>query len=40
VNELPSTDEAEPNIVYMILVESIESGDKYKEYMLIDGELV
>ena len=39
VTILPSPSAAKENTIYMILDPSVKSGDKYKEYMLIGGEL-
>ena len=37
VNSLPSPANANANTIYMVLDNSVASGDKYKEYMLING---
>ena len=40
VNNLPFPAEAEDNTIYMILDSNIESGDRYKDWMLINGSFV
>lgn len=40
VNELPTAANAQENIIYMIKDTSATGNDKYKEYMLINGQLV
>lgn len=40
VTELPAVDAADPNTIYMVLDTNIITGDRYKEYMLINGEIV
>lgn len=40
VDSLPFPAEAEENAIYMILDSNIESGDRYKDWMLIDGSFV
>ena len=39
VENLPSAEEADPNVIYMIKDDSTIGPDYYKEYMLIDGEM-
>lgn len=40
VDQLPSVAQADPDTIYMIPDPNSQSGDIYKEYMLIDGEFV
>lgn len=40
VTELPAVEAADPDTIYLIKIDSITSGDAYKEYMLIEGEMV
>lgn len=40
VEEIPSVEEADDNIIYMIKDPSISTGDAYDEYMLINGAVV
>jgi len=40
VDSLPFPAEAEENTIYMILDSNTESGDRYKDWMLIDGSFV
>ena len=40
VNNLPQVANAEANTIYMILDTNVAGADKYREYMLIGGELV
>lgn len=39
VTEVPTAETAAENVIYMLKVESAVGADKYKEYMLIDGEV-
>lgn len=39
VTEVPTAETAAENVIYMLKVESAIGADKYKEYMLIDGEV-
>lgn len=39
VTEVPTAETAVENVIYMLKVESAIGADKYKEYMLIDGEI-
>lgn len=39
VTEVPTAETAAENVIYMLKVESTVGADKYKEYMLIDGEV-
>lgn len=39
VTEVPTVETATENVIYMLKVESTVGADKYKEYMLIDGEV-
>lgn len=39
VTEIPTVETATENVIYMLKVESAIGADKYKEYMLIDGEV-
>lgn len=39
VTEVPTVETAAENVIYMLKVESAIGADKYKEYMLIDGEV-
>lgn len=39
VTEAPTAEAAAENVIYMLKVESAIGADKYKEYMLIDGEV-
>nr|DAJ51001.1 MAG TPA: hypothetical protein [Caudoviricetes sp.] len=39
VTEVPTVETAAENVIYMLKVESTVGADKYKEYMLIDGEV-
>ena len=39
VTEVPIAETATENVIYMLKVESAVDADKYKEYMLIDGEV-
>lgn len=39
VTEVPTAETAVENVIYMLKVESTVGADKYKEYMLIDGEV-
>lgn len=39
VTEVPTAETATENVIYMLKVESTVGADKYKEYMLIDGEV-
>lgn len=39
VTELPSDADAEENVIYLIKIEGIESGDAYEEWTLIGGTL-
>lgn len=40
VEELPAVEAANPDTIYLIKIDGITSGDAYKEYMLIEGEMV
>lgn len=40
VTELPAVEAANPDTIYLIKIDGITSGDAYKEYMLIEGEMV
>ena len=40
VEQLPEVGAADPDTIYLVKIEGIASGDAYKEYMLIGGELV
>ena len=40
VTTVPSVSDAKENIIYMLKVDSATGADKYKEYMLIDNEVV
>lgn len=40
VEQLPEVDAADPDTIYLIKINGITSGDAYKEYMLIEGEMV
>lgn len=40
VTALPDVSDADADTIYMVKDESVESGDAYKEYLLIDGALV
>ena len=39
VTEVPTAETAAENVIYMLKIESAIGADKYKEYMLIDGEV-
>jgi hypothetical protein len=39
VTEVPTVETAAENVIYMLKIESAIGADKYKEYMLIDGEV-
>lgn len=39
VAEVPTAETAAENVIYMLKVESTVGADKYKEYMLVDGEV-
>lgn len=39
MTEVPTAETAVENVIYMLKVESTIGADKYKEYMLIDGEV-
>ena len=39
VTKVPTVEAAKENVIYMLKVESTVGADKYKEYMLIDGEV-
>lgn len=37
VTEIPSSETADKNTIYMLKIESVTGNDKYREYLLIDG---
>lgn len=40
VDTLPAVADANPNVIYLIKDNTVTGNDKYKEYMLIDNEMV